>query len=192
MRYADSLPPERKNAADRKHGPLGLRAVRGIYGEEQGCGAATRRRRNARGDFYLQNHAQVFISEVVFPVSCPRALRAAPRPPVEATTEKCASLRHWSRGRGGRLPKGTPRQHRNRRDGKGEAPMDPEWGFPIDWARSSCRAGLPRPLLVFLVGSVGMPMYKQSAVGRQPFAATCKPVRSASVRGRMFPRRRSP
>ena len=67
MRHADSLAPDRKNAAHLKPGSSGLRAVRRFYGGASGGGAAALSQRNAGRDFYLQNHSLVYILEVFFP-----------------------------------------------------------------------------------------------------------------------------
>ena len=61
-----------------KRGSPGLRRVRRWGRKASGGREGAPRWRNDGGDFYLQNHAQVSISEVLFPGSRPRGLPAAP------------------------------------------------------------------------------------------------------------------
>ena len=81
LRYADPWSPDRKRAAGLNPGSPGLRRVRRGGRKAAGGTAGAPRWRNDGGDFYLQNHAQVSISEVPGPGSRPRGLPAAPPPP---------------------------------------------------------------------------------------------------------------
>ena len=75
---SDAAFPRGCRAVGVKRGSPGLRRVRRWGRKASGGREGAPRWRNDGGDFYLQNHAQVSISEVLFPGSRPRGLPAAP------------------------------------------------------------------------------------------------------------------
>ena len=75
---SDAAFPRGCRAVGVKRGSPGLRGVRRWVRKASGGRAGAPRWRSAGGDFYPQNHAQVSISDVLFPGSRPRGLPAAP------------------------------------------------------------------------------------------------------------------
>ena len=75
---SDAAFPRGCRAVGVKRGSPGLRRVRRWGRKASGGREGAPRWRNDGGDFYFQNHAQVSISEVLFPGSRPRGLPAAP------------------------------------------------------------------------------------------------------------------